>query len=114
MLGEDSARVGPRLLAKALGAAHLQTVVADHAEQRDDGVEDGQEAQCGQHVAGALLQDKLVHVEERVLVALFVFAPAVLAVLVLVLLACDLSSTVVGRIIEPTASVCVCDDFTVI
>lgn len=71
-------------------ATHLQTVVADHAEQRDEGVEDGQEAQCGQHVAGALLQDKLVHVEERVLIVLLVAAPAVLAVLVLVLLGRDL------------------------
>lgn len=51
-------------------------------------MEDGQEAQRGQHVAGALLQDKLVHVEERVLVV--VAAPAVLAVFVLVLLSCDL------------------------
>lgn len=79
-----------RPLGKALVGTRLQTVVADHAEQRDDGVEDGQEAQRGQHVAGALLQDKLVHVEERVLVV--VAAPAVLAVfvLVLVLLSCDL------------------------
>lgn len=53
-------------------------------------MEDGQEAQGGQHVARALLQDKLVHVEERVLVILLVAAPAVLAVLVLVLLARDL------------------------
>lgn len=53
-------------------------------------MEDGQEAQRGQHVAGALLQDKLIHVEERVLVVLVVVTPAVLAVFVLVLLASDL------------------------
>lgn len=62
--------------------ADLQTVVADQAQQRYDGVEHRQEAQGGQHVAGALLQDKFVHVEEGVLVVLSVAAPAVFVVVV--------------------------------
>lgn len=64
-------------LAELLQHADLQTVVADQAQQRDDGVEHSQEAQGGQHVTGALLQDKFVHVEERVLIILGVAAPAV-------------------------------------
>lgn len=75
---------------------HLQTVVADQAEQRDDGVEHGQEAQSRQHVAGALLQDELVHVEERVLVVL-IAAPAVLTVFLFITLARDLNRTCIWR-----------------
>lgn len=56
-------------------------------------MEHGQEAQSRQHVAGALLQDELVHVEERVLVVLLIAAPAVLTVFVFVTLARDLNST---------------------
>lgn len=42
------------------GAAHFQAVVADDAEEGDDGVQHGQDAQRGLHVAAALLQD-VVH-----------------------------------------------------
>lgn len=82
---------------------HLQTVVADQAEQRDDGVEHSQEAQSRQHVAGALLQDELVHVEECVLVVLVVATPAVLTVFLLVALARDLNSKGILRF-TPQAS----------
>lgn len=82
---------------------HLQTVVADQAEQRDDGVEHGQEAQSRQHVAGALLQDELVHVEERVLVVLLIATPAVLTVFLFVTLARDLNSDGILRF-TPQAS----------
>lgn len=76
---------------------HLQTVVADQAEQRDDGVEHGQEAQSRQHVSGALLQDELVHVEERVLIVLLIAAPAVLTVFLFITLARDLNSACIWR-----------------
>lgn len=59
-------------------------------------MEHGQEAQSRQHVAGTLLQDELVHVEERVLVVL-IAAPAVLTVFLLVTLARDLNSNGILR-----------------
>lgn len=37
---------------------HLEAVVADDAEEGDDGVHDGEDAQHGLHVAAALLQDE--------------------------------------------------------
>lgn len=59
-------------------------------------MEYGQEAQGGQHVAGALLQDELVHVEERVLVLLLLLlgrAPAVSIVRALLAFTGDLRGT---------------------
>lgn len=101
MLEEESVSSLLRRLSELLWKnTHLQTVVADQAEQRDDGVEHGQEAQSRQHVAGALLQDELVHVEERVLVVLLIAAPAVLTVFLFVTLAGDLNSTGIWRFIR--------------
>ena len=39
---------------------YLQVIVSHHTQEGDDGVQDGQEAECGGHVASALLEDEVL------------------------------------------------------
>ncbi|TNN30105.1 hypothetical protein EYF80_059746 [Liparis tanakae] len=83
-LEANESRRGTRTEARRHNAAgSVKTsaaVVAEHADEGDDRVEDGQEAQRGQHVAAALVQDKLVHVEEGVQTVVLLAVPRLLLV----------------------------------
>lgn len=69
---------------------HLQAVVPEQADQWDDRVEYSQEAQSRQHVAAALLQDKLIHVEERVQTVVLLAIPRLLLIYFFIGISSDL------------------------
>lgn len=72
---------------------YLQTIVAEQTEERDDCVENRQEAQRWLHVTCALLKHKLIHVKERVLVT-FILTPRVLILFLLHNLFSDLKNRI--------------------